>query len=91
MSDCPHRKCTPGKWAHCATCPTHKGLLHEFLHDHLGVPMGVKVTQFPWRGLLNRIKGTPTGQRIHHGHRSVVVDQKLKSRVNFALNMNPVL
>lgn len=90
MEKCVHKTCEPGKWAQCATCYGHKGRLHRCLNKHLGIPMDVKVTDYPYRKILNGIKKTRIGVRYRHGARSVTVTRKLKGMVNFALNMNPI-
>ena len=49
---CKARVCEPGKWAQCATCHEQKGKLH----NQLGAAPSVKVTAYPYRKNLIRIK-----------------------------------
>lgn len=89
MAACKLRVCDPGRWAQCATCYEHRGNLHQYLHRYLGIPLEVKITHPPYRRVLTGIKRTRIGLRFRRGSKSVVVTRKLKSMVNFALNMNP--
>jgi hypothetical protein len=87
---CPYRVCEPGKWAQCATCYAKKGRLHAMLHKALGVPVDVKITQYPYRKILIAVKRGKIGTKVRYGRKSTTITRLLKNRVIFALNMNPV-